>query len=153
MGRDVFSPLVAGNIREVALVAQKIIDDQYPSLVDSLLDRFVTTERLLIERGKRIGALLGVVSICFLSVHCHLKIISHKEAQKAQAGIPESAASCWLTQAHQSPLFVPIAPFCGLSFCLVLCLNSGILVPAPAAAISSRTLPINSVRTRARKAE
>jgi hypothetical protein len=51
-------------------MAQKIIDDQHTNRLDTLLDRFVATERLLIEReGKWLNRFgLRFVQVC-LGIH------------------------------------------------------------------------------------
>src|SRR5439155_2103892 len=128
MRRRFFSPGCPRNVRQITLVAKKVVDDQYASRVDRLRNRLVTTKGLLVEReGKRRINRFGrgsIVQVHLMNLlrHLLLRIVGHGDRFN-----------------YRRP-------------CFVLCLNSGILVPAPARAIASRTLPTKRLRTRAVKA-
>src|SRR2546423_272493 len=53
---DILAEFGSRQIRQIVLVAQKVVDDQHPRRVDRFLDRFESTKRLLIEReGQRLS--------------------------------------------------------------------------------------------------
>ena len=47
---DVLAPIVPGNIGEVALIAQQVVNDEHAHFLNRLLNRLVATKLLLIER-------------------------------------------------------------------------------------------------------
>ena len=81
---DVFAQFLPGDVGKIIFVAQQIVDDQHARFFDRLIDRFVATEILLIEReGKRLdfrGVRVG--RICLLNFHDGF--VSHEKAQKSQ---------------------------------------------------------------------
>src|SRR5437870_5495671 len=78
MRQGLLSPVAAGDVGQITLVAQQIIDDQDASLIDGLLDGFVAAECLPVEReGKRLGhigsdILLGAYFLKLLTHQCSI---------------------------------------------------------------------------------
>ena len=75
-GVEGLAPVLARYLREIALIAQKIIDDQHPGLIDALFDRFVVTVGSLVEwEGKWLGHLgrASVVWVSLLNFDGHIK--------------------------------------------------------------------------------
>src|SRR5205814_2301816 len=76
MVQGALAPVLARYLREIALITQKIIDDQHPGLIDALFDRLVVTVGSLIEwEGKWLGNLgrASVVWVSLLNVDGHIR--------------------------------------------------------------------------------
>src|SRR5712692_1379949 len=76
MVQSSFSPFFARYLREIAFVAQKIIDDQHSCLIDALFNRLVVTVGSLVEwEGKWLSHLgrVSVVQVGLLNFDGHIR--------------------------------------------------------------------------------
>src|SRR5207302_10371692 len=114
-----FSPLATRSVRQIVSVEQQVIDNQHARCTDRLLNRFVATERLLIERER--PRTIGVCWHCIFRVN-FLYVRLHKF--------------------FRTELYHRLR-------CFVVAVNSGARAPAPAWFISFRTFSMSKRRTRA----